>query len=299
LWKLGYRGENVRVGVVGTGVDLRHPDFQRNHIEALSQLGDDGNDNIAHETGVVWLVTRAAPQAAVISVKVQDQDNVSMAYVIDACERLRQLGVQVLNLSLSTEYSTDGTDPLSREVNYLTEHGITVVAAAGNNGPGLQTIGSPGAAEQAITVGKVNDRDVVMPKSSRGPTVDGRMKPDCVAPGDRIPAAIPLRFSRGLYWTFECTSYATPHVTGIVALLKQAFPDADPPRLKQAILGTCDPAYLPAAATADSLITRLRGKFKSGLSQLPDPHWFRGSGRVNGYHAYEWLKNAKETQPPN
>jgi len=53
LWKLGYTGEHARVGVIGTGVDLTHPDFRYNHIEALSLVGGNTNDNLGHETGVV------------------------------------------------------------------------------------------------------------------------------------------------------------------------------------------------------------------------------------------------------
>jgi subtilisin family serine protease len=197
-------------------------------------MGSDVNDPVGHETGIVWLITRIAPRADILVAKDRLGAYGYMHQVIDACERLRELGVQILNLSVATDFPTDGTDPVSREVNYLVENGMVVVTAAGNKGPNFQTIGAPGAAEQAITVGKTNDHDQVSWDSSRGPTLDGRLKPDCVAPGARITAASPLPLRKGPYFVFDCTSYAVPHVTGTLALLKEAHPDVSAGDLKRA-----------------------------------------------------------------
>lgn len=149
FWQLGLSGERVRVGVVGTGVDLSHPDLQDKTIEGFSVLPNDQSieDNVGHETGIVWLITRIAPKAVVVVAKDRDGSYGFMHTIIQACERLRQLGVQIINLSVATDFPTDGTDPLSREVNYLAENGILVVAAAGNHGPKYQTIGTPGCAD--------------------------------------------------------------------------------------------------------------------------------------------------------
>jgi len=221
-----------------------------------------------------------------------------MHHVIDACERLRELGVQILNLSVATDFPTDGTDPLSREVNYLVENGIVVVTAAGNKGPNFQTIGAPGAAESGITVGKTNDRDQVSWDSSRGPTVDGRLKPDCVAPGARIMAASPLQLRRGSYATFDCTSYAVPHVTGALVLLNQAFPDVAASDMKRAIMAGCDPArpsLLSRTAGGSNLRKRLAAKVRTALANSTDPRWNSGAGRLNAARSYEWLKTRLKT----
>jgi len=294
LWRLGLTGERIRIGVVGTGIDLSHPDFRNNVINAFSLVGADVSDAVGHETGIVWLITRIAPRADIVVVKDRLGAYGYMHSVIDACERLRELGVQILNLSIATDFPTDGTDPVSREVNYLTENGIAVVTAAGNKGPNFQTIGAPGAAERAITVGKTNDRDQVGWDSSRGPTLDGRLKPDCVAPGARITAASPLALRKGAYFTFDCTSYAVPHVTGMLALLKQAYPSAMALDMKRAIMAGCEPAnpsLLSRIVAGQGLRKRLATKLRTALASQADPRWSIGAGRVNAYRSHEWLKN--------
>jgi len=175
LWRLGLTCQRARVGAVGTGIDLTHPYFRNNTINAFSLIGSDISDMVGHETGIVWLITRIAPRADVVVVKDRLGAYGCMHSVIDACERLCELRVQILNLSVATDFPMDGTDSVSREVNYLAENGIAVVTAAGNKGPNFQTIGSPGAAEHAITVDKTNHRDQVGWDSSRGPTLDGRL----------------------------------------------------------------------------------------------------------------------------
>jgi subtilisin family serine protease len=295
---MGLTGERVRVGIVGTGIDLSHPDLANCTINAFSLTGSDVSDSVGHETGIVWLITRIAPRADVIVAKDRIGAYGYMHQVIDACERLRELGVHILNLSVATDFPTDGTDPISREVNYLVENGIVVVTAAGNKGPNYQTIGAPGAAELAITVGKTNDRDQVVWDSSRGPTLDGRLKPDCVAPGSRIMAASPLPLCKGLYASFDCTSYAVPHVTGILALLKQARPGITAGDMKQAIMAGCEPAkssLLSRTVSGTSLRKRLVTKVRTALASQADPRWNVGAGRINASRSYEWMKNEQKS----
>jgi subtilisin family serine protease len=297
LWHLGLTGERVRVGVVGTGIDLAHPDFANCTINAFSLLGSNVSDLVGHETGIVWLITRIAPRADIVVVKDRFGAYGYMHQVIDACERLRELGIQMLNLSVATDFPTDGTDPISREVNYLAENGIAVVTAAGNKGPNFQTIGAPGAAELGITVGKTNDRDQVGWDSSRGPTLDGRLKPDCVAPGARIVAASPVALGKGAYFMVDCTSYAVPHVTGILALLKQACPETTAGDLKRAIMAGCEPAkssLLSRTVSGVSLRKHLATKIRTTLGSKADPRWNAGAGRVNALRSYEELKRNEQ-----
>jgi subtilisin family serine protease len=294
---MGFTGERVKVGVVGTGIDLSHPDFANNTINAFSLVGSDVSDQVGHETGIVWLITRIAPRADIVVAKDRSGTYGHMYQVIDACECLRELGVQILNLSVATNSPTDGTDPVSREVNYLVENGIAVVTAAGNKGPNFQSIGAPGAAELAITVGKTNERDQVSWDSSRGPTLDGRLKPDCVAPGAGITAASPLPLRKGPYFVFDCTSYAVPHVTGTLALLKEAHPDVTASDLKRAIMAGCEPAkpsFLTRTVGHSSLRRRLATKFRMSLAGNADPRWNAGSGRINALRSYEELKKVEQ-----
>lgn len=268
LWDLGLRGNGVRVGIVGTGIDLTHPDFRDGHVSAISMGGGNVQDEIGHETGVAWIIHRIAPEAQLVVVKVQTKKNGLLSDVIEGCEYLRKRRVDLVNLSMATEDAAYEDHPICLEADFLVENGITVVAAAGNWGPWPRTIGAPGAAEAVLTVGKVDRHNFVTRDSSRGPTLDGSVKPDCVAPGVEVVAAVPLRFGSN-YGLYECTSIATPHITGILALLKGAYPNATPALLKQAVMTSCCP------------VTGLFGFH-------PNPN-VSGKGFVNALESFKWL----------
>jgi hypothetical protein len=156
------------------------------------------------------------------------------------------------NLSLSIPHSVRnyacGYTPICLECERLVESGVTVVAAAGNRGyhklkleDGFYegyaafSITDPGNADGVITVGATHPRAPhnygVSYFSSRGPTGDGRLKPDLVAPGERILAPIP-----GDAWSEDSgTSMAAPHVSGAAALLMARYSEliGQPRRIKK------------------------------------------------------------------
>ena len=311
LWAQGFTGKGILVGIVGTGIDLTHPDLE-GKIAAVKDFSTRGpEDLIGHETAVAsiiagkgaknWRLRGIAYDAQLIIAKVtQDDGSAEEDVLIDALEWLASQGVQVINFSITSDCVTDGRDPVSREVNYLVQKkGIGVICATGNYGPAHYSIGSPGAAEEAITVGCVNNQDVLRLASSRGPTLDGRVKPDCVAPGERILAARACHTTTcdihsDLYGFFDLSSFATPHATGVWALLRQAF-KATPQQIKTAILGSCDPAYMPLVSRITSLPTgffyRLQAALKRFFSRKKfDEKHSIGHGRVNAYRAYLKLK---------
>ena len=121
-----------------------------------------------------------------------------------------------------------GTDDLSRKLDdKVWNYGQVYVVSAGNGGSNPQTIGRPGVAKNALTVGSVFDRQYlgvgdITQSSSRGPTGDGRMKPNLVAPGNIITSA-QAGTTTG-YTDKNGTSHATPHVTGLVATLMEHYP---------------------------------------------------------------------------
>jgi subtilisin family serine protease len=193
-----------------------------------------------------------APRAQLYAIKVFPHTGagVSESIIIEAIEyainlKLEQgYDVDIISMSLGGPTTFDGRDLEDQVVDYASKVGITVVAAAGNEGPASMTVSSPGSAESAITVAAaahpVNTRvfwDIYYGKqgigwqlyvsnipqiyafSSRGPTSDGRDKPDIAATGLFVLSAYnEPNWPQGLAFA-SGTSMATPAVSGAVALL--------------------------------------------------------------------------------
>jgi hypothetical protein len=179
--------------------------------------------------------------------------------VIGALQLVRYLNshnqyitVHGVNLSLAIHHVVEnyacGRTPVCDECERLVGSGVTVVAAAGNEGYqrfrtekkifstyASFSITDPGNAESVITVGATHRREPhtygVSYFSSRGPTGDGRMKPDLVAPGERILSTLPDQE----FGTMDGTSQAAPHVSAAAAMLMARFPELNrqPRRIKQ------------------------------------------------------------------
>src|SRR5262249_45910995 len=115
--------------------------------------------------------------------------------------------VDVISMSLGG--SGDPNDDMSQAVDNAVGAGVVCVIAAGNSGPSYQTIGSPGNARRALTVGATDNSDVIASFSSRGPSnLIYAIKPDVTAPGVSIKSA---KLGGGYIW-YSGTSMATPHV---------------------------------------------------------------------------------------
>lgn len=206
-----------------------------------------------------------APKASLVSLKVLDDNgNTLSSVVIEAIDYIRTLNsgrdIQVHGVNLSfgcpwppTEYAA-GQSPLCRELDLLAGTGVVVVVSAGNSGAGgtiegtssdvygqLSTITDPGNAACAITVGSVHRYRPhtygVTFNSSKGPTLDGRSKPDLVAPGECITSAAtgqmiagvqPLAPAQGdppsvaRYREDSGTSMSAAHVSGAIAAFLSA-----------------------------------------------------------------------------
>ncbi|GGM71774.1 hypothetical protein GCM10011609_04390 [Lentzea pudingi] len=166
--------------------------------------------------------------------------------IIAGMEWAVEQGAQIVNLSLGG-YDTPDVDPLEETVNRLTaDKGALFVIAAGNSGPATSTIGSPGSADAALTVGAVDHENRIAEFSSRGPTRSGGLKPDLTAPGVGIVAALHSDGRIGApvaegYTSLDGTSMATPHVAGAAALLRQQHPELPGAALKARLTGSTTP----------------------------------------------------------
>jgi hypothetical protein len=137
--------------------------------------------------------------------------------------------------------------------------------------------------------------------------LDGREKPDLLAPGDRIiaPRANQSYAFDGKvnvwYGFFSLTSFAAPHVAGIASLLRQAFPEASAEIIKAGLRGSCDPAYLPMLARIAWHHVGLWYRFRAWLKRLfsgerMSSKYAIGCGRVNAWKAYLRLKELVEAE---
>ncbi len=256
-WKAGYEGSGVQVAVLDTGVDATHPDLDGKVKESQDFSGSPTGteDHFGHGTHVAATIagtgagaggTRkgVAPKADLLVGKVLGDDGYGYdSWIIAGMEWAASEGAKVVNMSLGGE-ATDGTDPLSQAVNDITaQTGTLFVVAAGNEGQD-ETVGTPGAAASALTVGAVDREDKLADFSSRGPRLgDAGLKPEITAPGVDIIAARATGTAMGqpvdnLYTAASGTSMATPHVAGAAALLAQQHPDWKADQLKNALVST-------------------------------------------------------------
>uniref|UniRef100_K3XAI4 subtilisin n=1 Tax=Globisporangium ultimum (strain ATCC 200006 / CBS 805.95 / DAOM BR144) TaxID=431595 RepID=K3XAI4_GLOUD len=153
-------------------------------------------------------------------------------------------------------------------VNAWVAAGIVPVFANGNEGPACKTANSPGDYSNVIAVGATTSTDALASYSSKGPATSGLLKPDVSAPGSSVRSA--WYTSTTAYNTISGTSMATPHVTGVIALLLKAKPTLTYAQVKKAITAGVDTTTL--ASTGYTCGSTADGKF---------PNNQYGYGRVN------------------
>ncbi|MFF8954215.1 S8 family serine peptidase [Streptomyces sp. NPDC014894] len=258
-WTAGYKGKGVKIAVLDTGVDDTHPDLKDQVIGAANFTSSpDTKDRYGHGTHVASIAAGTgvksgkhkgvAPEAKVLSGKVlNDYGSGDDSGIIAGIDWAVAQGADVINMSLGG-MDTPEVDPLEAHVNKVTaEKGVLFAISSGNDGPGAGTVGSPGSADSALTVGAVDDKNKLADFSSIGPRVgDGAIKPDVTAPGvDTTAASAKDSLIAGQvgekpagYLTISGTSMAAPHAAGAAALLKQQHPTWKPEQIKGALTGS-------------------------------------------------------------
>jgi len=250
---------------------------QKMRAVTRSVKGYEAGDSPTVETheAVLSSVRGMAPRCRLVSLKVlDDEGNGEVSNLIAAIAHIQEKNghgrlnlIHGVNISLGYDFDPEwfacGQSPLCVEINRLVRSGVVVVVAAGNTGygalaaqqrttnAGMQvTINDPGNADLAITVGSTHRE---MPHvygvsyfSSKGPTGDGRMKPDIVAPGEKILSAATGKLLMDRAEGKPCeyvedsgTSMAAPHVSGVIAAflsIRREF-IGQPERVKQIFLG--------------------------------------------------------------
>ena len=259
----GYDGSGVTVAVIDTGIDSLHvglddlDDDNSTHDPKVIAFYDPVNnpdktngteiqayDDQGHGTHCAGTVAGTgaptyehpgmAPQAYLVGVKVLDAGgsgsfSVVMAGMQWTVDYRYEYNIRAASMSLGgpgpIEWTSDEEDSVNRFANEMVRAGISMLIAAGNSAAPA-TIGTPGGAEDVITVGALNKNTAIAEYSSQGPTEEGRVKPNVAFVGSDVMSA--QHNSGDGYVAFSGTSMATPGVAGTVALMLQANPDLSP-----------------------------------------------------------------------
>ncbi|PTX58275.1 serine protease AprX [Melghirimyces profundicolus] len=299
-WSYENRGEGAGIAVIDTGIhphpDLTKPELRiiafKDFIKGKTKPYDD-NGHGTHCAGDAagngyssqGKYKGPAPGAKLIGVKVLGKTGSgNLSDVIAGIEwcilHRKKYNIRVISLSLGSRTQVSyRDDPVSQAVEKAWEQGITVVAAAGNDGPEAGTVASPGIHPRIITVGASDDKnsdeirdDGAASFSSRGPTPDGITKPDILAPGVNITS---LRVAYSYidkispdsrvdrhYTTLSGTSMSTPIVAGLAAVLLTRHPEWSPDQVKETLIRSGRDLGLPPNTQGAGLVRE-------------DDHWFK------------------------
>lgn len=263
-------GVGVKVAIVDTGIDLAHPDLASNIKGGVNTINSSktANDDNGHGTHVAGIaaalndsigVVGVGPAANLYAVKVLDRRGSGfLSDVIEGLDWSVSSGMQVVNMSLGTNSDIQSFHDAVIKVN---QAGIVQVAAAGNDGAAVDF---PGAYPEVIgvaAVGKNSDGTLSAASfTSRGAEVD------LSAPGVSIFST----YKGSSYATLSGTSMATPHVTGVVALVLTTLPGAydlnsngrwDPAEVQNKLMATSeniglDPTMFGSGLVRADLATR-------------------------------------------
>lgn len=274
-WASGYNGSGVIISIVDSGVNTSHPALGNFILE--QDFGTDGttDDLCGHGTWVAGVAASTndtyrgiAHGASFINAKAGRADcKVGASAIMAATDWSIANGAQVVSMSIGGPVSACDNSITALYVNEtVAENNTPIVVAAGNGGPANETIWSPGCAENAITVGSVNDNNGMASSSSRGPTDDGRQKPDVVAPGVGI---ISTNADGSSFTSKSGTSFATPHVSGVIGLMFQAFGGHNWSEIKDIVKSTAVDLGHPANAQGEGLVNATAA-IDETLARVPD-----------------------------
>ena len=286
VWAEGITGSGVKVAVLDTGIDTDHPELQDSYLGGYDYVYNDPypEDDHGHGTHVSGIITSngindanskgVASSAGIYMYKVCDASGSCYEDDMEAAMEAAVLtDAKVMSISIGGgSYTTQNcdSDPLAAKVNWVISQGLTVVVAAGNDGRGVS---SPGCASGAIAVGAVDSNNNVVYFSGRGPALD------MVAPGYNIYSTL-----IGGYGRMSGTSMATPHVSGVVALLLQADSSLTTDKIKTALYNTASPVNKCYKCTLWIGYSCYR------QAEVTCTRDITGAGVIDAYDAYLYVK---------
>jgi len=243
---------DVVVAVIDSEVDIDHPALRGHAVRAENYTLEAWGNPARHGTAVAGIIASTdprfrgmAPGARIRNYKVlatrEDLTGDDFSGAL-ALQRALEDGVRVANCSWGAGPATDGKSREARACDAAWDLGMAIVKSAGNQGPGANTMTTPADARGVIVVAATSrDGKRIPDYSSRGPAGNGR-RPDLAAPGGE--ATVPIHsclVGGGLGDCGAGTSFAAPHVSGLLASMLQHQALLTPDELKTALLRSCQP----------------------------------------------------------
>ena len=257
----GLTGKGIQVAVIDGEVDSMHPSLKGRVMQKKNYTKEAWGKPDHHATGVAGIIASAhasltgmAPAAMIANYKVFATNAQDQGSDFDATLAIQQAledGVLIANCSWGVGPATDGTSREARAFNRAWDLGLVIVKSAGNKGPSPGTLTSPADARGVIAVAATDRKGKqVQDYSSRGP-IAAKPGPDLAAPGggaDRngIRGLTP---GGGTGSIGEGTSFASPHVAGLIALVLEQNPGMTPDAVKTHLASKC--VLLPGTTPGD------------------------------------------------
>jgi len=223
-------GEGMNLAIIGTGIRKTHKRINGRVIYEKNYTSDVMQDGYDHDTGVCDIVLSIAPECNIINMKALDSKgqgtDEDVAIAIDDCISLHDtnsdIAPSVINLSLGGPDDGNPDNPLRVACRAAIDRGIWVIASVGNNGPAPYSVTCPACEKYVIAVGSASYEPFqVSDFSSRGPTMEGLIKPDSVLFGENIEMASSA--SDTAMTAKSGTSFAAPFASGMVVLFHEAL----------------------------------------------------------------------------
>jgi len=238
------RGKVIKVAVLDTGIFGAHPDLAPNYKGGISFVpGEsspvDFNSHGTHCSGTIAAaingvgVVGVAPAASLYAVKVLSRTGSgSWSYLIAGIDWCIKNRMRVLSMSLGGPAAPSALEAMC---NAAWSRGLLLVAAAGNSGPGMGTVGFPAKYGSVVAVSAIDSANLIAGFSSRGPEVE------LCAPGVNVLSTLP----GGGYGTKSGTSMACPHVSGAAALAWGGHRYANNVTIRRLLAWTADNLGIP------------------------------------------------------
>ena len=222
-------GFGYNLAIVGTGIRSTHQLIRGRVVLSANYTDDPSGDGFNHDTGVASIAIAVVPDCNLINVKVVDDDGIgSEENAVEAIDDLitlhdagNQYAPHVINLSFGAPDTGNPNTALRVICREAMDRGMYLFAAAGNSGPTSGTVHSPAAEHRVIAVGSCNYEPFLISNfSSRGPTLEGHIKPDIVMVGEDIEMASSISDTATI--ARSGTSFSAPFASGLGIIIKSA-----------------------------------------------------------------------------